>query len=196
MKDKPQRKDIFSPEQVSELLCTASGDWHGLILAGFYTGQRLSDLANLRWRNVDLVSDIKTIRFAVRKTGREIVTVVHPTLEDYLLALPAPDSDDAFLFPDLAERVSTLLSQEFTRIMKSARIEGRVIREKRGHGNRVNSLSFHSLRHSFSSILANAGIREELRMALTGHTTREIHQRYTHHDLERLRDAVAVLPRI
>jgi integrase len=58
----------------------------------------------------------------------------------------------------------------------------------------VNALSFHSLRHTYSSILANSGVPEELRMALTGHTTRAIHQRYTHHELERLRDAVALLP--
>jgi integrase len=60
----------------------------------------------------------------------------------------------------------------------------------------IPEASVHSLRHSFSSLLANAGIAEETRMALTGHTTRAVHQHYTHHDLERLRDAVAVLPRI
>jgi hypothetical protein len=35
-----------------------------------------------------------------------------------------------------------------------------------------------------------------LRMALTGHTTRDIHQGYTHHELASLRDAVSLLPRI
>jgi integrase len=80
--------------------------------------------------------------------------------------------------------------------MQAAHIEQRVIRERTKAGRSVNALSFHSLRHSFSSILANAGVREELRMALTGHATRAIHQRYSHHDLERLREAVALLPTI
>jgi integrase len=119
-------------------------------------------------------------------------------LEEYLLSLPAAESDDAFLFPSLAQRATSPLSKEFARIMSAACIEQRVIRERDedGSGRSVSALSFHSLRHSFSSLLANAGIAEETRMALTGHTTREVHQRYTHRDLMLLRDAVAVLPRV
>jgi integrase len=197
LKDKAQRKQVFTPEQVTALVKVAEGDWRGLILAAFYTGARLGDVANLHWRNVDLVSDIKTIRFEQGKTGAEIVTVIHPALEDYLLSLPAPKTDEAFVFPSLAQRLVSPLSKHFRNvIMEQAHIEQRVIRERGKSGRSVNALTFHSLRHSFSSILANAGIREELRMALTGHTTRAIHQHYTHHDLERLRDAVAVLPRI
>ncbi len=194
LRDRPQRKGVFTPEQVSALLNVAKGDWRGLVLAGFYTGQRLNDLANLRWRDVDLVSEIKTIRFEPRKTGAEIVTVVHPVLEDHLLSLPTAKSDDAFLFPSLAQRKVSPLSKEFSLLMEAARIEQRVIRERSKSGRSVNALSYHSLRHSFSSILANAGVSEERRMALTGHRTRDVHAKYTHHELERLRDAISVLP--
>jgi integrase len=196
LRDKPQRKAVFSPEQVSALVKAATGDWKGLILTAFYVGARLGDCVKLRWRNVDLVSEIKTLRFEQGKTGREIVSVIHPALEDYLLSLPAAKSDDAFLFPSLAQCKTNALSMEFRRLMLRARIEQRVIRERTKQGRNVHALSFHSLRHSFSSLLANAGIAEETRMALTGHTTRAVHQHYTHYDLERLRDAVAVLPRI
>ena len=196
LRDKPQRKAVFTPEQVSALVKTAKGDWKGLVLVAFYIGARLGDCANLRWRNVDLVSEIKTIRFQPGKGGREVVTVIHPALEDYLLSLSAPKSDDAFLFPSLAQRKINVLSQEFRRLMLRARIEQHIIRERTKQGRSVNALSFHSLRHSFSSLLANAGVREELRMALTGHKTRDMHQQYTHHELQGLRDAVAVLPRI
>lgn len=196
LKDKPERKHVFTPEQVSALVKTAKGEWKGLILVAFYTGARLSDCANLRWRDVDLVSEIKTLRFQPRKGGGEVVTAIHPSLEDYLLALPTPNSDEAFLFRSLAERNSSPLSKAFRHIMEAARIEQRLIRERGKSGRSVNALSFHSLRHSFSSILANAGVSEERRMALTGHSTRDMHQRYSHHDLERLRDAVALLPTI
>src|SRR5436190_7342754 len=175
LKDKAQRKHVFTPEQVSALVKTAEGDWKGLILVAFYSGARLSDAANLRWSNVDLVSEIKTIRFQPTKGGNEVVTVIHPALEDFLLSLPTPKSDDAFLFPSLAQRNVSPLSKAFRKIMEEARIEQRVIRERSKSGRSVNALSFHSLRHSFSSILANAGIAEEVRMTLTGHTTRAIH---------------------
>jgi integrase len=195
LKNKPHRKGVFSKEQVAALLKAAKGDWRGMIMVAFYSGQRLLDCANLRWRDVDLVSDIKTIRFQVRKTGAEIVSVVHAALEDYLLSLPTPETDDEFLFPTLAGRSAPVLSHQFRKLMEQARIEQRIIRERTSQGGRsVNALSFHSLRHSFSSILANAGISEERRMALTGHTTRDVHQKYTHHQLEQLRDAISVLP--
>jgi integrase len=197
LKDKPHRKGVFTPEQVSALVKTAEGDWKGLILAGFYLGARLSDCANLRWRDIDLVSEIKTIRFFPRKGGGEVVTVIHPALEDYLLSLAAPKSDEEFVFKSLAQRNASGLSNAFRKIMDQAHIEHREVRKRIAKGGRsVSALSFHSLRHSFSSILANAGVSEERRMALVGHRTRDIHKTYTHHELEALRDAVSVLPRI
>ena len=167
------RKQTFSPEQVTALLKAANGEWRGLILVAFYTGQRLGDCANLQWKQIDLVSEIKTVRFEQGKTGTVVIVAIHPVLEDYLLSLPAPKIDDAYLFPSLAQRNISPLSKAFKTIMERANIEQRVIRDRSqsGSGRRVNALTFHSLRHSFSSILANAGISEETRMALTGHIT-------------------------
>jgi integrase len=55
-------------------------------------------------------------------------------------------------------------------------------------------VTFHSLSHTFKSILANAGIPEETRMALTGHKTREQNQVYTHRQLQTYVEAVAMVP--
>jgi integrase len=52
------------------------------------------------------------------------------------------------------------------------------------------------LRHSFNSALANAGISQEIRQKLTGHASAEKNTHYTHHGLETLCAAVAVIPRI
>lgn len=203
VKDKTVRKGTFTLEQVTALGKTAGGDWKGLILVGFYTGQRLGDCANLRWDQIDLRSKIKTIRFQQSKTEREVMMVINPVLMDYLSKLK---TDEAFVFPSLANRIISPLSKNFRKMMERAGIEQRVIREsQRNDSNRalgrsaprnVNALSFHSLRHTFNSILANAGIPEETRMALTGHTSRAMNQRYTHRELLLLQDAVATLPRI
>ena len=201
--DVSERKDTFTAEQVAALVQTAQGDWRGLILTAFYTGARLGDCANLRWKNIDLLSAIPTIRYRPRKGAKsDVVTAIHPRLADYFLTLSAPATDDAFLFRSLAGRAISPLSKHFRHLMRRARIKQRVIRERRTDGDgktkgrSVNALSFHSLRHSFATLLANAGVREELRMALTGHTTRDVHKTYTHHELAALRDAVALLPRI
>jgi integrase len=187
----------FTLEQISAVLKVAKGEWKGLILTAFYTGQRLGDCVSLRWRDIELVSKIKTIRFQPGKTGGEVVTVIHPALEKYFLSLPSSDDENAFLFPSLAEQAQrnvSPLSKEFRKLMEQAHIEQRAIRDRNKAGRTVYALSFHSLRHSFSSILANAGVSEERRMALTGHRSRDMHQHYSHHELEQLQKAVALLP--
>ena len=199
LKNRTAHKATFTPEQVSALVDIAEGEWKGLILTAFYTGARLGDCANLQWKHIDLVSEIKTIRFDQAKTSAVVTTVIHPALEDYLLSLPAPTTDEAFLFPSLAKRNISPLSKHFHKILTRANIEQRVIREKSddtGSGRKVFALSFHSLRHSFTSLLANAGVPEEVRMALTGHKERAVHQRYTHRELQQLADAIGMLPRV
>ncbi len=51
----------------------------------------------------------------------------------------------------------------------------------------------HTLRHSFATALANAGVPEEIRMKLTGHSSKEIHAKYSHFDLRALESAIDAL---
>ena len=77
--------------------------------------------------------------------------------------------------------------------MERAGIERRVTRE----GLRSRAASrFHSLRHSFNSAMANAGVSQEIRQKLTGHASAEMNKLYTHHELEPLRAAIAMLPSV
>jgi uncharacterized protein YbjT (DUF2867 family) len=50
-------------------------------------------------------------------------------------------------------------------------------------GHSVSKLSFHSLRHSFTSELARAGVAPEIRQRLTGHADLTSHKTYTHLEL-------------
>ena len=53
----------------------------------------------------------------------------------------------------------------------------------KGKGRGFAAFSFHSLRHSFISRLANADITADVRKEIVGHTSDDIHRRYTHLDL-------------
>jgi integrase len=66
--------------------------------------------------------------------------------------------------------------------------------EDRGKGRITYERGFHSLRHTFTTWLRSAGVSEEDRMALTGHSTRDSHAIYSHTDEEALRDAISKLP--
>ena len=58
----------------------------------------------------------------------------------------------------------------------------------------ISRRTFHTLRHSFTSGLANAGVSPELRMKLTGHSSERVHRGYSHHDMEVLKAAMAKPP--
>jgi integrase len=176
------------------MIFDAGEDWRGAILFAFYTGARLQDVANLRWESIDLHK--KLISYIPRKTRGRVFVPIHPELESYLLNLPAPESGKAFLFPKLAGHDTSPLSKAFGRIMAQAKIKGGISRTASKEGRTVRTLTFHSLRHSFNSAMANAGVAEEIRMKLAGHSTREVHAKYTHHELEPLRAAIGLIPSI
>lgn len=194
-------KDVFTPEQIRALIAEAQGDWKGAILCGYYTGLRLKDVTELRWESVD--AGLTKLELIPRKTrrkkrNRKVVLPIHPELAAWLKK-QTRGIGKATVFPALAGKSGggkSGLSSMFKRIMERAGIQGRILRERNGEGRSQSSLSYHSLRHSFNSALANADVSQEIRMQLTGHATIEMNRLYTHRDLEPLRKAIAKLPRV
>jgi integrase len=78
--------------------------------------------------------------------------------------------------------------------MERAEIGGRILRTATGEERKRSSLSFQSLRHSFVSALANAGVAPDLRQKLAGHSDLKSHARYSHHEIDAMRSAVATVP--
>jgi integrase len=195
-------KRPFTIEEVQAILRGATGDWIGACKIGFYSGARLRDVANLRWRNVDLQNrwiEFRQIKTR-KKTGGKVKLPMSEALHNYLSELPSSDNAEEFLFPSLAGRKSggaRGLSTEFAKIMERANVRGETTRQRRGKNSRcVNSLTFHSFRHTLTSILANAGVPAEVRSKFTGHASVEQNLNYTHHEIETLREAVEKLPSI
>jgi integrase len=201
-----RRKEPFTLQQVRLLLAKANDAWRGLILTGLYTGARIHDCANLRWRDIDLEKDCITFE-TYSKRGDEHTVPMHAALKEYFLAqrrtskVVAMPKSDAFVFPAFAERRTAYLCQQFGRLMATAGIVPRKVREGvlgkgRSAARNVYSLGFHSLRRANVSMLAESGVPEEQRMAITAHATRDVHQKYTHHELARLHEAVSKLPAV
>lgn len=194
-------KDVFTPEQIGALVAEAQGDWKGAIIAGYYTGLRLKDVTELRWESVD--PGLTKLELVPRKTrrkkkNRKVVLPIHPVFAQWLKK-QTRGIGKAPVFPTLAGKSGggkSGLSMQFKRIMERANIQGRILRERKGEGRSQSSLSFHSLRHSFNSALANADVAQEIRQKLTGHASAAMNEVYTHTELEPLRRAIAKLPRI
>jgi integrase len=189
-----RRRQPFTPQQVQMLLDAADDSWRGLILFGYFTGLRLHDIANIKWENLDL--DGGWLRVTVKKTGKEVSVALHPDLVNWLNG-QAKRSGKGYVLDELKKQSSAHLSRSFTRFMKRAGVTGDLIRKAKGKaGHNLSGLTFHSLRHTFISAMANRGVAEELRREIVGQTTDAVHKVYTHHEAERLRSAITAIPSI
>ena len=192
----PQRQSVergtFAPAEVRMLVDAAQGEWRTCILLGYFTGARLSEVVSARWEDVDMARGL--IAFPKTKTGKPHSLPLHPDLLTHLEKLASSDTPGP-LMPHLAGvRTSGRrgLSEQFKRIAERTGLGTDMVE---GSGKRrVSRRSFHALRHSFVSGLANAGVAPELRMKLSGHTTEAVHRGYSHHELETLRGALSRLP--
>jgi integrase len=185
----------FTPEQVSAILESAQGDWKTVILFGYFTGARLEDCASMKWSNVHFNKGV--IDYIESKRGKRVVIPMSSQLEEHLQTVASTDSTDPHITPSLARKESggkSGLSEKFKKIMMAAGVDPQTVQ---GQGKRkFSKLSFHSLRHTTNTLLANNGIDQETRMVLIGQTTKAVNSDYTHLDLKKLRGAVAMLPQL
>lgn len=84
------------------------------------------------------------------------------------------------------------LSRQFHQLMNEAGVDRREFTNSAGRS--FAKRSFHSLRQTFVSDLANSGSNPEIRRKLTGHKTASVHDLYTHFERETLRAAVHAIP--
>jgi integrase len=195
-----QRRPFTLPE-LRRILEVAGEEWRGMILVGLYTGQRLGDIAALTWQNVDLQRG--EVRFVTEKTGRRQIIPMAAPLQHYIEQLPVGDKPAAPLFPRAFEVVEKQgragsLSNQFYKILTSAGLAAKKSHHKSGNGRGAqreqNEVSFHSLRHTATSLLKSAGVSDAVAMEFVGHDSKSVSQQYTHIETSALRQAADKLP--
>jgi integrase len=194
----------FSLDEIRALLEVADPEWQSLVKFGFFTGQRLTDLCLLTWENIDL--ERNEIRFVTLKTGKRMVLPICDPLRSHVLSLPAPDDPSAPLHPRAYATIrrqgyASNVSRWFAQLLSRAGLRSPYVDHKSrgiGRSNRRTreELSFHSLRHSASTILSEAGVPTAVAQALIGHDSESSHQNYVGVGMEAVRAAAAKLPAI
>lgn len=191
----------FTIDELKRIFEIASDEWRSMILFGLYTGQRLQDVSTLTWANLDL--EAAELRLATGKTGRRMVIPLHRCLVDHVLTLPLSEDAHQPIHPKASSIVEktgrvSLLSTAFRDILSSAGLaKRRGAKSDQGSNRRqISELSFHSLRHTATSLLKQAGISGPVVQELIGHESAAVNQIYTHIDAETLRKANAKLPSI
>jgi integrase len=202
LRDGNRRRGFTIPE-IQRVLRIANDEWQSLIFFGLYTGQRLGDLARLTWQNLDLDRD--EIRFVSRKTGRTMIIPIAPPLRAQIEKLPAGDDPRQPLHPRAFASVEKsgavkTLSRQFHELLADAGLATRKAHRRteaapgRDGPRELSSLSFHSLRHTATSLMKNAGVNASVVMDIIGHESEAISAHYRHVDEKTKRDALRKMP--
>lgn len=199
-------KRPFTVEEMQRVMAVADEEWRAMILRGYYTGQRLKDIALMRSGDEDVMR--RTTTFVTSKTGRAVVVQMHPCYEEFVLDGMSSDDPAAPLHPRAADTVTrngmrtVTLSNQFSRLLIKAGLKPKRDHKKREDGpgrsgrREMGELGFHSLRHSFVSHLKDAGVAPQFVEEMVGHDDAAMNLIYTRLDPEVARREIAKLPRI
>lgn len=218
--DSHSRREL-TLDEIKRLLAEAQkvgGEWYTLFLIGIYTGLRLGDSCKLDWSNINLGAGI--IQLIPSKTrrhahGRPVTIPIHSILGQAFLELSAASDDGNTPFEMQAATTATLpasrlvgpvlpgvaamynqarykVSHVIERIFKAANIVTSVRIE--GRRNLTPDATFHSFRHTFVSMAANAGVPLHIVQSIVGHESTAMTRHYYHENIEALRGAVNAIP--
>ena len=195
-------KRTFTLPELRATLDAADDEWRSMVLVSFYTGgQRLADVACLKWSNVDMVRG--EIAFVTRKTGRRMRLPMPEPLRAHLAALPASDDPEAPLHPRAFATVQRTgdaggLSNQFADVLAAAGLREKKAHRATGKGREAprerSGLSFHCLRHTATTLLHEAGLPANLVQEFVGHEDQETHAGYHHVGRASLERVAAAFP--
>ena len=192
-------REPFTWEQVERLADAAKGSvWEGVIWIAFFSGLRFTDIANITWENIDC-QDPK--RWWLRVKSGKTRSTTHTPVAGRLRAWfdgQRRGVGKAPLFPSLLGRKTGGgkkhggLSDEFKAIMLKAGVRGKIIKPNGGQKS-LETLSFHSFRHSFTTWLERNNVPEAARMRLAGQSSKKAHRNYVHADPNAIWDTLEIL---
>ena len=190
------RRELTIDELTS--VCTAvSGEMRILFAIGLYCGLRLGDAVLLKWSSIDLKRRLMMIvpaKTARRSNGKVLRIPLHGSLYAMLAETPE-EARRVYVMPELAklyERDDTALVKRISKVFKECNIETRC--KVAGYSRLGVDVGFHSLRHSFVSLSANAGSSLAAVQAVVGHSNPAMTRHYLHADQNVVKKAVYALP--
>lgn len=156
------------PEEEAGLLEAAREPLRSVILIGIHAGLRnQAEALLLAWSDVDLKRGLLTVQAAYAKNGTNRTVPLNSALRDALARLKETAKG--------SERVFT--SPRSGKPLRSIRNAFELVRQKAGIGEDVTP---HTLRHTFASRLAMAGVDPRTIQELGGWKTLALVERYSH----------------
>ena len=174
-RERRTRRQVLSVAEENSLLRAAKNHLHGMIIAALDTGMRRGEITSQRWEDVDFSQRVLFVTRSKTPEGESREIPLSTRLHEYLLARRKAEG----LVIDFRGRPVRIVKRTWKTALKNAKIR---------------HVRFHDLRHTFNTRLMEAGVLQEVRMALMGHSAgSKVHSIYTHIELPVKRDAIRKL---
>lgn len=174
-RERQTRRQVLSVSEEQLLLEAAPDHLHAMIIAALDTGMRRGEITSQRWEDVDFA---RQLLFVTRSKTPEGESREIPLTERLLGLLTGQHQPEGLVFLYQGEPVR-IIKRSWKTALKNAG---------------VRHVRFHDLRHTFNTRLMEAGVMQEVRMALMGHSPgNKVHSTYTHVELPIKREAIRKL---
>jgi len=174
-RERRTRRQILSVAEEELLLSVAKDHLRTMIIAALDTGMRRGEITSQQWEDIDFSRAVLSVTRSKTPEGesREIPL----TRRLYELLLENRKSGGTVV--EFNGKPVRIVKRAWQTALKNA--ESRHVR-------------FHDLRHTFNTRLMEAGVMQEVRMALMGHSTgSQVHSTYVHVELPSKREAIRKL---
>ncbi len=177
------RDRILTHDEFNRLCEYSARHIREIITTGYYTGMRRGEILNLTWDKVDMKNRFIHLEAQDTKDKEKRSIPICDELYEMLTNVTRHIKDPhVFLFR--GKNIKSVRSGVEKACVKAGIIYGRY---KKG------GFIFHDLRHTFNTNMRKAGVTESVIMAITGHSTRDMFDRYNRIDQEDTRNAVKTL---
>lgn len=169
-------KPILSVTEEDKLLAAAALHLRDIIIIALDTGMRRGEILNQRREHIDLNRRVIAVTRSKTAEGeaREIPLTARLT---ELLTKPLRDQPNGLLFTFNKKPIRKIKTAWKAAIRRAG----------------IRYLRFHDLRHTHNTRLMEAGVIQDVRMALMGHSPGGTHSLYTHVELPAKREAIRKL---
>lgn len=169
------RRQVLSVAEEQLLLAAAQGHLRTMIIAALDTGMRRGEITSQRWEDIDFS---RKLLFVTRSKTPEGESREIP-LTARLLEILLQEREAEGVIICYRGKTVRIVKRSWTGALKNAG---------------VRHIRFHDLRHTFNTRLMEAGVLQEVRMALMGHSAgSKVHATYTHIELPVKREAIRKL---
>ena len=174
-RERRTRRQILSIAEEEALLGAAKDHLRTMIIAALDTGMRRGEITSQLWEDIDFFRSVLSVTRSKTPEGESREIPLTRRLSELLLATRKPEG----LVIGFRGKPVRIVKRAWQTALKNAAIR---------------HVRFHDLRHTFNTRLMEAGVMQEIRMALMGHSTGgTVHGIYTHVEFPAKREAIQKL---